>query len=129
LFSTCVKGGGMPLFISKEFTFDAAHQLVNYNGKCENLHGHTYKLRITLTGDIDKSGMIIDFNLIKKIVEEKIIEKLDHNFLNNIVAQPTAENILLWIWQELYPVFNFPSCKLYEITLWETENSFVTYRE
>jgi len=119
----------MPLFISKEFTYDAAHQLVNYNGKCENLHGHTYKLRITLTGDIDKSGMIIDFNLIKKIVEEKIIEKLDHNFLNNIVAQPTAENILLWIWRELYPVFNFPSCKLYEITLWETENSFVTYRE
>ena len=93
------------MYISKEFKFDSAHQLIEYNGKCENLHGHTYKLRVTLKGEVDKkTGMIIDFTILKKIVNDNIIEKLDHNYLNNIVKQPTAENIVGWIWNELYPL-------------------------
>ncbi len=117
------------MLISKEFKFDSAHQLVEYNGKCENLHGHTYKLRVTLMGEVDKkSGMIIDFTILKKIVKERIIERLDHTFLNNIIEQPTAENIAIWIWNELSQVLNTDNYKLYEIVLWETEDSFVTLR-
>lgn len=118
----------MQKFISKEFSFDSAHQLINYNGKCENLHGHTYRLKITLKGEIKESGMIIDFTLLKKIVEEKIIEKLDHRYLNDIISQPTAENIALWIWNELENEFTNERCSIYEIVLWETETSSVTLR-
>ncbi|MCX7821047.1 MAG: 6-carboxytetrahydropterin synthase QueD [Brevinematales bacterium] len=118
------------MYISKEFKFDSAHQLVEYNGKCENLHGHTYKLRVTLKGEVDeKSGMIIDFTILKKIVNENIIERLDHTYLNNIVKQPTAENIVRWIWDELYPLFKTDKYQLYELILWETEDSFVCLRD
>ncbi len=118
------------MYISKEFKFDSAHQLIEYNGKCENLHGHTYKLRVTLKGEIDpKSGMIIDFTILKKIVNENIIEKLDHTFLNNIVKQPTAENIIQWIWNELKNLLTGKNYKLYELILWETEDSFVSLRD
>jgi len=116
-------------FISKEFNFDAAHQLTEYHGKCENLHGHTYKLRVTLKGHIDSKGMIIDFTILKNIVKEKVIEKLDHRFLNEIVPKSTAENIALWIWSELKPILTSPNYNLYEIILWETETSFVCLRE
>ncbi|MGC8765703.1 MAG: 6-carboxytetrahydropterin synthase QueD [Brevinematia bacterium] len=118
----------MQKFISKEFSFDAAHQLINYNGKCENLHGHTYKLKITLIGEIRDDGMIIDFIVFKRIVDEKIIEKLDHRFLNEIVPQPTAENIALWIWNELKNGLEGENYSLYEIVLWETESSSVVIR-
>ncbi len=118
----------MQKFISKEFKFDSAHQLTNYKGKCENLHGHTYRLRVTLEGEIDSSGMIIDFTLLEKIVKEKIVEKLDHSFLNDIISHPTAENIALWVWNELEQDLKGENFKLYEIVLWETESSSVTLR-
>lgn len=118
------------MYISKEFKFDSAHQLIEYNGKCENLHGHTYKLRVTLKGEVDKkTGMIIDFTIFKKIVNDNIIEKLDHNYLNNIIKQPTAENIVKWIWNELYSLLKGENYKLYELILWETEDSFVILRD
>jgi len=121
------------MFISKEFKFDAAHNLINYNGKCEKLHGHTYKLKVTLIGNIssnkNNSGMIIDFSLLKKIVDEKVIEVLDHNYINNIIQQPTAENLIMWIWNILEKEFKSPNYELYELTLWETETSSVTLRK
>ena len=118
------------MLISKEFKFDAAHNLLKYKGKCENLHGHTYKLRVTVSGEPDdESGMIIDFNLLKKIVEERIIDKLDHTYINNIVEQSTAENIIKWIWKELKAPLMGDNFSLYELVLWETETSFVTMKE
>jgi 6-pyruvoyltetrahydropterin/6-carboxytetrahydropterin synthase len=111
------------MLIAKEFTFDAAHRLLNYDGPCANLHGHTYKLQIVLSGPVQKNGMVIDFVDLKKIVTEKVISKLDHKFINKIIKQSTAENIAVWIWKQLEK--NLP---LYEIGLWETPTSFVIYR-
>lgn len=111
------------MLIAKEFTFDAAHRLLNYDGPCANLHGHTYKLQIVLSGPVQKNGIVIDFVDLKKVVTEKVISKLDHKFINKIIRQSTAENIAIWIWNQLEK--NLP---LYEIRLWETPTSFVVYR-
>ena len=111
------------MLIAKEFTFDAAHKLLNYDGPCANLHGHTYKLQIVLSGSVQKNGMVIDFVDFKKIVTERVISKLEHKFINKIIKQSTAENIAIWIWNQLEK--NLP---IYEIRLWETPTSFVMYR-
>ncbi|MEN3007650.1 6-carboxytetrahydropterin synthase QueD [Pseudothermotoga sp.] len=115
-------------FLSREFTFDAAHRLESYRGKCENLHGHTYRVRVTVFGDVDEEGMVIDFVELKKIVNEKVLSLLDHKYLNQIIPQPTAENIAKWIWDQLQPVLRTEKRRLYEVTVWETADSFVTYR-
>ena len=109
--------------ITKKFNFDSAHKLINYEGKCKNLHGHTYFLYVTVCGEIDKSsGMVVDFNLLKDVVSKNVIDILDHNMLNEVVEQPTAENLVVWIWHQLKDEINI--CK---IDLWETPDSFVTY--
>ncbi len=115
------------MFVSKEFKFDAAHNLVRYHGKCEKLHGHTYKLRVTLEGSLNEDGMVCDFVELKKTVNDLIVSKLDHNYINDLIEQPTAENIALWIWGKLDPVLSAPNYRLYEIRVWETETSFVSY--
>lgn len=111
------------MFITKEFTIDSAHQLDWHQEKCKNLHGHTYKLAVTLRGGLNKNGVVIDFREIKSIVQTQVIDKLDHRFLNDIIKNPTAENIAIWIWQRLKPHLN-----LYEIKLYETPDSQVAYR-
>ncbi len=111
--------------IYKDFKFDAAHNLINYHGKCEKLHGHTYKLRVELEGRPDSEGMIIDFVELKNIVNNKIISKLDHNYINDLITQPTAENIAVWIWRELEKDLTRENCNLFKISVWETETSCV----
>lgn len=117
------------LTVTKEFTFDAAHYLTEYHGKCEDLHGHTYKLQVTVSGELNSEGLVLDFIILKNIVKEKILNKLDHSNLNDVFKQPSAENILLWIWQQLKEDLNGPNYCLYELKLWETATSFATYRE
>ena len=116
------------MLLSKDFIFDAAHNLINYHGKCEKLHGHTYKLRVVLEGVPDSEGMIMDFLEVSRIVKEKIISRLDHSYLNEIISQPSAENIALWIWRELESFLVRENCSLYEIRVWETANSCVILR-
>ncbi len=113
------------MFVSRDFKFDAAHYLPSYKGKCERLHGHTYKLRVTLEGEPDEEGMIVDFGDIKRVVKEKVLSELDHADLNEVLENPSAENIAVWIWQRLDSAFD---AKLYEVKVWETEGCFVTYR-
>lgn len=114
------------MFISKDFKFDAAHNLVHYHGKCEKLHGHTYRLRVVLEGTPDSEGMIIDFIELKQIVKDKVISRLDHAYINDIIPQPSAENIAVWIWREIAESVKRENCKLYEVHVWETETSCVT---
>ena len=88
------------LHISKGFKFEAAHQLPNYVGKCAELHGHTYTLQVTVGADpaainLDKSGILIDFGVLKRIVNEEIIEKYDHKYLNDFFPVPSAEVMVL----------------------------------
>lgn len=111
------------MLLCKEFTFDAAHKLENYVGLCANLHGHTYRLQVIIAGKIGKNGMVLDFGDLKEIVHNLVLKNLDHTFINTLIPQPTAENITLWIWKQLEK-----KIPLYEIRLWETPTSFVSYR-
>ncbi|HYC78157.1 MAG TPA: 6-carboxytetrahydropterin synthase QueD [Planctomycetota bacterium] len=114
---------GTALFVSKDFTFDAAHNLPRYVGKCERLHGHTFKLRVTVKAPLDTwSGMAFDFNALKKAVSERVVAILDHSYVNEIVPNPSAEFIAIWVWRRLSDL------PLFEIKVWETPTSFVTYQ-
>ena len=113
------------MLLRKEFTFDAAHKLEHYHGKCEALHGHTYRLAVTLKGHPDEEDMVFDFVQLKKVVKEKAVDLLDHAYLNDILEQPTAENIALWIWTQIEKEVPRPNCRLHTIQVWETATSSV----
>lgn len=89
--------------IRTEFYFEAAHMLdLDYESKCEELHGHSYKCAVTITKnntiELDQNNMIIDFAELKKIIKERIENVLDHKYLNNIFDfNPTAERMSIWI--------------------------------
>lgn len=89
------------LSVTKEFTFDAAHFLTDYYGKCERLHGHTYKLQVTISGDIGSNGLLIDFVILKAIVKDAVLSDFDHAHLNEIVKNPTSELLAQEIWRRL----------------------------
>ena len=116
------------MILIKEFEFDSAHFLPSYNGKCEVLHGHTYKMVIKLEGYPDSEGMIIDFIELKHIVKKEIVDLLDHTCLNDIFEQPSAENIAIWVWNKLDGLLKRENCALYEVEIWETKTSGVVYR-
>lgn len=116
------------MFLCKEFKFDAAHNLVNYHGKCERLHGHTYRFTVTLEGDPDDEGMVADFAEVKSVVKDMVLSKLDHSYLNDVIEQPTAEYISQWIFRILDGPLKRINCSLYEVRVWETENSSIICR-
>ncbi len=114
----------MNISITKQFKFEAAHKLTNHDGKCRNLHGHSYLLEITIDGPIiesgPKEGMIMDFSDISKIVESEIINQWDHQYLNDLVSfTTTAENLVTECYKRLEN--KLPITK---IRLWETSKSF-----
>ena len=112
-----------------DFEFDAAHKLPRYSGKCKQLHGHRYKLKVMLAGSVNKeTGMVIDFKKIVSIVKSSVIDILDHNFLNNIIKNPTAENTIIWIWKKLETKFKNSDAMLKQLQLWETPNASVIYK-
>jgi 6-pyruvoyltetrahydropterin/6-carboxytetrahydropterin synthase len=114
---------GTTLLVSKDFYFDAAHNLPRYAGKCEHLHGHTFRLRVTLKAPLDTwSGMAFDFMDMKRLVDERIVKILDHAYINEIIPNPSAEFISIWVWRKLGDL------PLHEIKVWETPTSFVTYQ-
>lgn len=114
-------------YVTKEFLFDAAHNLIEYHGKCEKLHGHTYKLHVTVLGELNNEGMVIDFAELKTVVKEEVLAFLDHSYINELIKQPTAENIAFWIFNKLENKLNGENYHLYEVILWETPTSFVKY--
>jgi len=110
-------------------TFDAAHCLRNYEGSCQRLHGHTYRVNVCFRFDsLDESGMAVDFRKAKGILKE-IIDHLDHQYINElpefITQNPTAENIAQFIFDRIKP-----ECKeIYSVSVWETATSCATYYE
>jgi 6-pyruvoyltetrahydropterin/6-carboxytetrahydropterin synthase len=113
--------------IFKDFNFDAAHRLtgVPEGHKCARLHGHTYQLRIYIKGPVDaKTGWIMDFGDVKKAFNP-ILDRLDHNYLNEIpgLENPTSEVLIRWIWKETIQVL--PG--LSRLELKETCTSGCTY--
>ncbi len=114
--------------IRKHFRFEAAHVLPYHPGKCGRMHGHSYRLEVAIRGPIQSDGpargMIEDFDEIKRVVRELAVDALDHQTLNEFIDNPTAEQIVLWIWHRLLPAL--PS--LDELVLWETANSCAVLR-
>ena len=115
------------MLLCKEFTFDAAHNLVRYHGKCEALHGHTYRVAVWVEGEPDDEGMVMDFCELASIVRERVVFRLDHSYLNDVGPQPTAENIARWIWDQIEaPLAEGAGAarrRLFEVRVWETSTS------
>ena len=139
--------------LTKEFTFEAAHSLEGYDGACREIHGHSYRLFVTIKGEPSrdaydpKQGMVRDFGLLKSIVNEQIISRLDHAFImrysqqgeelrdvlspyyHNIVLvdyQPTCENMLADFAERLLE--SLPDdVELYSLRLHETATSFAEW--
>lgn len=115
--------------IRKQFKFEAAHVLPYHPGKCSRLHGHSYRLDVTLEGPLGgegpAAGMIVDFDTVSRIVKTGVIGELDHRSLNELVPNPTSENLVIWIWRRLAP--EFP--QLAELVLWETATACAILRK
>ena len=125
--------------VTREFSFEAAHSLKNYTGKCSNIHGHSYKCAISVEGLLrhklgNTPGMLLDFNHLK-VIANKIKDKLDHNNLNNVCNfNTTAENLAVEIYKvstrllkEMIKDHEYWGLKVSNVRLWETEHSYVDY--
>jgi 6-pyruvoyltetrahydropterin/6-carboxytetrahydropterin synthase len=119
--------------VSVEEGFSAGHALRGYKGKCENPHGHNYKVRVTVEGpELDSIGLLSDFSHLKKVIRA-VIEEVDHKFLNDQtpfdVINPSAENIAKYFYDEtsrgVYPLPTGARIKF--VTIWETDTASATY--
>ena len=117
--------------VTKIFHFESAHHLPGHRGKCAHLHGHSYRLEVTIRGPIkDAPGesdhaMVMDFDDLSRTVKNSVIERLDHRDLNEVTGlQTTAENLAHWIWNELMNQ-GLLQALLHRIRLWETESGYV----
>ncbi len=115
--------------IRVETNFSSAHHLLNYKGKCENMHGHNWKVEVTVRGEnLDKSNILVDFKVLKKKVNE-IIEYLDHKDLNELEefsgVSPSSEIIAKFIFGRVKKEFK----NVYKVSVFETPTSCATYYE
>ncbi len=118
--------------VSVQETFAAAHFLRGYQGKCERLHGHNYRVEITVSGDkLDSIGMLRDFVDIKRELR-KLLERVDHYNLNDIPpfdgeVNTTAENIAFYFWTEMQKALG-EAVHVSQVRVWETDTAVATYR-
>ncbi|MFC1884721.1 6-carboxytetrahydropterin synthase QueD [Thermodesulfobacteriota bacterium] len=113
--------------------FAAAHQLREYQGGCEKLHGHNWKIEVYVTGEkLEKNGLLIDFRDIKSATN-KIMDSLDHKFLNELEAfetvNPSSENIARHIYDSISSELNTDNVKVSKVTAWESESACSSYME
>lgn len=118
--------------VSVEETFAAAHQLREYKGKCENLHGHNYRVRITVEADeLDRTGLVVDFVELKRSMRD-IVNRLDHRFLNEMppfdTLNPSAENIAKYFYDRMPAALKEGRARISAVKIWETETSTAVYR-
>lgn len=125
------------VLVSKEFTFDAAHHLHAYEGKCKNLHGHTYKVIVGISGYVNEIGLTLDFGEIKTIWKERIEPYLDHRYLNETLPpmNTTAENMVVWIYDQMEAALKDEAqvpgelkCRVEFVRLYETPTSYAEAR-
>src|ERR1700736_4651038 len=96
--------------VTRTFSFDAAHHLPWHPGKCRNLHGHTYRLEVSVEGPVGEQGIVWDFADLAELVRREVLERYDHQYLNDLMDNPTAELIAADIWKRLET--NVPSLTL-----------------
>ncbi len=114
-----------------ETHFSAAHRLRQYNGECERLHGHNWKVQVSIvSAELDDLGMAIDFRELKDKTNA-LIDNLDHNYLNEIPPftklNPTTENMSKYIFDELSKTVNSDSFKISKVTVWESLTCYASY--
>lgn len=115
--------------VTKEMEFASAHHLRYYEGKCSNLHGHNYKLQVTVTGTLDTIGMVLDFGVIKQYMKE-VDEVLDHKNLDEVLDfQSTAENMVCFIAEfiNVRLLLDGRDCRVTRVKLYETSTSFAEW--
>ncbi len=117
--------------VSVTATFASAHFLRDYKGKCENLHGHNYKVEVTCEGpELDHAGMLVDFVDLKRATRE-VVDRLDHKHLNETppfdVWNPSAEYIALYFYQEVRTLLG-DGGRISKVRVWETDTCVATYR-
>lgn len=111
--------------------FAAAHNLLNYQGDCENLHGHNWKVEVTVkTEDLDDAGLGIDFKILKKKTNE-IMDQLDHKYLNDLEmfkeTSPSSEHISRYIFDSLVKELGGYNVAVEMVTVWESDNACASY--
>jgi len=119
------------LSVTKKFDFCYGHHLPGHKGKCKFQHGHNSVLEVELISTnitsqlCDYDGMIIDFGDMKRLVNKTVIDKLDHQYLNDLIEIPTAENLVKWVVRELENVFGY---SLQRVRIYETPTSYAEWR-
>ncbi len=111
--------------------FAAAHNLINYQGDCENLHGHNWKVEVTVAArELDKAGLGIDFKILKRRTKE-VLGLLDHKYLNEVEPfdrlSPSSENISRFLFEKLASVLDDGNVKVERVTVWESDNACASY--
>jgi 6-pyruvoyltetrahydropterin/6-carboxytetrahydropterin synthase len=119
--------------ISVAMDFSAAHNLRNYKGKCENLHGHNWQVEAVFFADkLGKSDMVMDFTLAKKMLKD-LLKYFDHKYINKTAYfkkhNPTSENIAKFIFENLAKKVKKYKCKVKQVSVWESPRSKATYYE
>jgi len=114
-------------------SFAAAHCLINYQGDCENLHGHNWKVEVAVTAvELDKAGLGIDFKILKSETST-LLKTLDHKYLNElhpfIGQSPSSENIARYLYQQLSGTLNNGNVTVESVTVWESDVACATYYE
>ncbi len=131
------------LSITCEFHFDSAHRLFRKDlseaenreifGRCTDIHGHTYRLQVCVSGQIDSNGWLMDFSDLRSVVSREILSSYDHAFLNDLPdyqnCPPTAENMARTIFFRLKAHLKRPNCRLHHVTVFESWNSWAMWSE
>ncbi|HUC43773.1 MAG TPA: 6-carboxytetrahydropterin synthase QueD [Candidatus Sulfotelmatobacter sp.] len=113
------------MIVKRTFEFEAAHRLPHHPGKCRELHGHSYRLVVSVQRPVDPgTGLAVDFADVKAAVRREAVDRLDHRLVNELIDNPTAENMAVWIWERV--AASLPG--LVEIELYETRECSVVYR-
>jgi 6-pyruvoyltetrahydropterin/6-carboxytetrahydropterin synthase len=117
--------------VTVEETFAAGHALRGYRGKCENVHGHNYRVQLTMEGaELDTIGLLVDFIEVKKLIHT-VVDYLDHRFINDLPPfdelNPSAENLAKYFYDEI-SVRLTPPVRLQQAKIWETDVTSATYR-
>ncbi len=117
--------------VSVDYSFAAGHALRGYKGKCENVHGHNYKVQVTVGGEkLNSIGLLIDFVELKTAIK-CLVERLDHRFLNELSpfdkVNPSAENLAKYFCEGLEPQVRTQGLWLRSVTVWETDTTSATF--
>lgn len=101
-------------------SFSAAHRLPKYDGPCHHLHGHTWKVVFVMEGPVKPDGMVCDFKVIKKLLDSHLP---DHQFLNDLLKNPTAENLAIYLFDKIAPVLSDKGLTLKTLEIWESDHA------